>query len=109
MSSRPHRERASLLLFVCLSASGAVGAAEPPAGPYAGQQTRAIKSLSKEERSALLAGQGSGFAKAAELNGYPGPAHALELTRELGLDAKQHAATEALLSEHRRRARALGA
>jgi hypothetical protein len=39
--------------------------------------------------STLLSGQGSGFAKPAELNGYPGPAHVLELAGPLGLDAPQ--------------------
>ena len=38
-----------------------------------------IKALSDHEVSALLDGHGSGFAKAAELNGYPGPTHVLDL------------------------------
>ena len=109
MSPRPYRGRALTLLLVGLFASGGLVTAEPAAGPYAGQQTRAIKSISDEERAAYLSGQGSGFAKAAELNGYPGPAHTLELAAELGLDPTQRAATEALLSEHRRRARDMGA
>ena len=41
--------------------------------PYAGQQTRAIKALSDDDIAALRAGEGMGMAKAAELNGYPGP------------------------------------
>ena len=109
MSPRPYRGCALPLLFVCLLASGSLIAAELDAGTYAGQQTRTIKSLSEEERSALVAGQGSGFAKAAELNGYPGPAHSLELAAELGLDPTQRASTEALMAEHRRRAREMGA
>ena len=92
-----------------LLASGTVLAAEPPVGQYAGQQTRSIKALSDEETAALLSGQGSGFAKAAELNGYPGPAHVLELATRLGLDPDQLAATQALMSEHRRRAQQIGA
>ena len=47
--------------------------------PYAGMQDREIKALSAEERAALLEGQGMGLALAAELNGYPGPVHVLEL------------------------------
>ena len=38
-----------------------------------------IKSLSQDDQSALLAGRGMGLARPAELNGYPGPAHVLEL------------------------------
>jgi hypothetical protein len=49
------------------------------------------------------------MAKAAELNGYPGPAHVLELARELQLDPGQLAATRDLLAAHKERARALGA
>ena len=41
--------------------------------PYAGQESREIKSLSPAEVDGYLAGAGMGFAKAAELNGYPGP------------------------------------
>ena len=110
MDSRTLRRGAATLLgALALGATAAAPAAEILPAPYAGQQTRSIKSLSEEERSALLTGQGSGFAKAAELNGYPGPAHVLELAAQLGLDPTQHAATRALMSEHRQRARALGA
>ena len=47
--------------------------------PYAGQQARPIKSLSDDDIAALREGEGMGMAKAAELNGYPGPAHVLQL------------------------------
>jgi len=49
--------------------------------PYAGQETRRIKSLSTEDIEGLLAGSGTpfgGMAKPAELNGYPGPRHVLD-------------------------------
>lgn len=62
--------------------------------PYAGQESRTIKALSEQETADLLAGRGMGLAKAAELNSYPGPLHALELRQQLGLDAKQVAALE---------------
>ena len=66
------------------------------AAPYAGEQSREIKSLSMQEMQALLAGRGMGFAKAAELNGYPGPAHVLELDVALALDATQRRRTQTL-------------
>lgn len=64
------------------------------AQPYSGQESRAIKALSEQEAADLLAGRGMGLAKAAELNSYPGPMHALELREALGLDGAQVAALE---------------
>jgi Spy/CpxP family protein refolding chaperone len=76
--------------------------------PYAGQEGREIKALSPEEISDYLSGKGMGLAKAAELNGYPGPAHVLELAAQLGLTPEQRAATEALFHKMQQRAIALG-
>jgi Spy/CpxP family protein refolding chaperone len=61
--------------------------ADTGSSPYAGQQTRAIKALSSEEE--LRTGAGMGLAKAAELNGYPGPLHVLALAKELQLTIGQ--------------------
>ena len=47
--------------------------------PYAGQETREIRTLSEEDIRQLQNGEGWGLAKAAELNGLPGPAHLLEM------------------------------
>lgn len=84
-------------------------AAAPRATPYAGQQQREIKALSPEEVQAYAQGQGFGFAKAAELNGYPGPLHTLELAQELDLSEEQRARTQALLTQHKAEARQIGA
>src|SRR5258708_25737309 len=56
---------------------------------YAGQQEREIKALSEAEVSGYLDGRGMGLAKAAELNGYPGPAHVLDLAEKLELTCEQ--------------------
>jgi Spy/CpxP family protein refolding chaperone len=64
-------------------------AADMPATPYAGQRTRQIKALSDEDITALRKGEGMGMAKAAELNGYPGPAHVLSLAKQLSLTEEQ--------------------
>jgi Spy/CpxP family protein refolding chaperone len=77
--------------------------------PYAGQQTRAIKALSASEVRDLLDGNGMGLAKAAELNGYPGPMHVLELQRRLKLTAEQQTATQQLMAKHKDEVRQLGA
>jgi hypothetical protein len=57
--------------------------------PYAGLQTRSIKALSDQQIADLRAGRGMGLALAAELNGYPGPSHLLELADNLGLSDAQ--------------------
>jgi len=56
---------------------------------YAGMQTRSIKALSEQQVADLKAGRGMGLALPAELNGYPGPIHVLELSDQLGLSADQ--------------------
>ena len=65
--------------FSCRRRANGAALGEHPLSPYAGQQTRAIKALSPEDLAGLLNGEGRGMAKAAELNGYPGPVHVLEL------------------------------
>ena len=57
--------------------------------PYAGMQTRPIKALSTQQVDDLRAGRGMGLALAAELNGYPGPSHVLELSEKLALSPAQ--------------------
>ena len=54
-------------------------------GPYAGLETRAVKALSDQQIADLRAGRGMGLAFAAELNGYPGPLHLLEVADSLML------------------------
>jgi Spy/CpxP family protein refolding chaperone len=76
--------------------------------PYAGEQAREIKALSPSEIKALHQGAGMGYAKAAELNGYPGPLHVLELARPLQLTPQQRDATEQLMVQHKATARGLG-
>ena len=57
--------------------------------PYAGMQHRPIKALSENQVADLEAGRGMGLALAAELNGYPGPSHVLELADQLKLSVEQ--------------------
>jgi LTXXQ motif family protein len=77
--------------------------------PYAGQQARAIKALSEEEVAALRKGEGMGMAKAAELNGYPGPAHVLQLAAQLRLTDAQRREVEAIFDRMSAAAKTLGA
>jgi Spy/CpxP family protein refolding chaperone len=76
--------------------------------PYVGQDRRDIKALAPEDAEAYLSGKGMGLAKAAELNGYPGPAHALAMATELGLSPDQKQRTEALFTSMEGKAIDLG-
>jgi hypothetical protein len=76
--------------------------------PYAGLQGRLVKALSDEQIADLKAGRGMGLALAAELNGYPGPAHVLELAQPLGLSEDQRAKVTALFDTMKQEAVALG-
>jgi Spy/CpxP family protein refolding chaperone len=76
-----------LLAILALFALLAPAFAQPQ--PYRGLDTRAIKTLSEKDIEDLNAGRGMGLALAAELNGYPGPIHAIELSGQLGLSAEQ--------------------
>ena len=76
--------------------------------PYAGQQARAIKSLSDDDIAALRKGEGMGMAKAAELNGYPGPAHVLQLAVQLGLTERQQRDVQAIFDRMSAAAKPLG-
>jgi len=76
--------------------------------PYAGQQARSIKSLSDDDIAALRNGEGMGMAKAAELNGYPGPAHVLQLAVQLGLTEIQQRDVQASFDRMSAAAKSLG-
>ena len=81
--------------------------------PYAGQESRGIKALSQQDVEGLLAGTGTpfgGMAKAAELNGYPGPRHVLDAVKagEFELTGGQQEQIEALYEEMRAEAIELG-
>lgn len=101
--------RLSLFLVLTLMlSSGQTIAESGHRSPYAGQETRAIKSLSAQDIDDLQNGRGWGLAKAAELNGAPGPAHLLELRKEIGLTPRQVAQVEALYRAMKAKATALG-
>lgn len=77
--------------------------------PYAGFQDREISSLSATDIEELSKGAGWGLALPAELNGYPGPRHILELADQLDLTQTQKAQIEALFDDMQSRAIAAGA
>lgn len=88
-----------LLSSGCSSEPSPSADVEAALSPYVGEEQREIKALSAEDVSGLLAGEGMGFAKAAELNHYPGPRHVLDDTRELGLAPEQQREAERIFRE----------
>jgi len=82
--------------------------AQEQRSPYVGQQARNIRSLSDAEVQGYLQGRGMGLAKPAELNGYPGPMHVLELSQQLQLTDDQRAATQRSFERMRAEAVRLG-
>jgi len=84
---------ALLSLLLALSSAPALAQHQhaPAASPYAGFEKRAVKALSDQQIADLRAGCGMGYALAAELNGYPGPSHVLELKEQLVLTDVQRA------------------
>ena len=75
---------------------------------YTGEERREIKSLSEADIEELKNGKGWGLAKAAELNGMPGPAHLLEMKDDIVLSTKQVRAIEDLYNKMKREAIPLG-
>jgi hypothetical protein len=76
----------------------ALVALAPVHGPYAGLERRSLKALSEQQVADLRAGRGMGLALAAELNGYPGPLHVIELAPDLGLTDAQIESVKQLYS-----------
>ena len=72
--------------------------------PYMGQENRTLKALSEKEIQGYLEGKGLGFAKAAELNNYPGPRHVLDLSSKLSLTKDQALKTQSLFNSMQKQA-----
>lgn len=96
----------ALLLLAIFPAAPTAGDGDqeghhPHRSPYAGEPDSGIAGLTADEIAQLEEGAGMGMARPAELNGYPGPKHVLELAEELELTAEQHSA---VAESHRRMA-----
>lgn len=95
-------------LAVVLCAGGALAQEHPKHTPYTGLQQRAVKALSDQQVMDLRQGRGMGLALAAELNGYPGPLHVLELADQLDLSTDQRQAVKGLFEAMKAEAIAIG-
>lgn len=96
-----------LPIVIVIAAAVALPAAAQPSS-YASLQSREVKALSPEETADLLKGRGMGASMAAELNGYPGPLHVIELADSLQLSVPQRAAAEEMVGRMRTESQALG-
>lgn len=73
----------------------------PTPGPYAGQQHSSIPGLTEKEIASYREARGMGLARPADINGYPGPLHALEQADALALTDEQRRAIQSLYDEMR--------
>jgi Spy/CpxP family protein refolding chaperone len=96
-------KKAVLILGLGIVAIGTIAAS-----PYKAFTDRPVKAMSAERIDALRTGKGAGYALAAELNGYPGPRHVIDLADGLGLTAEQTAAAQKLFDEMQTEAVPLG-
>lgn len=78
---------------------------------YADQEKSPIASLTLQDYDFLKSGSGmalGGMAKAAELNGFPGPKHILEMKEQLELTSLQTKKIEDIFNRMNERSRKLG-
>lgn len=92
--------------IMILTAAQTCAAGEPHShkSPYAGQESNAIKSLSREDIAELKRGGGWGLARAAELNGVPGPIHLLEMKKAISLTEAQITAIKNIYTQMKAKA-----
>ena len=90
-----------VLALLAVSGPASGQAAHGQHSPYAGEESRGVKSLSLEDIAELRRGGGWGLAKAAELNGLPGPLHLLELKDQIPLTLEQVEAVTAIYERMR--------
>jgi Spy/CpxP family protein refolding chaperone len=105
---QPMARKASSAVTLLVLITFAAPALAQSQQPYAGLEARPIKALSEQQIADLRAGRGMGLALAAELNGYPGPMHALELADALDLSGQQRARMQELFTAMKAEAIPLG-
>ncbi len=92
-----------------LAAAAAATLALPGAAATQQQAAPIVASLTAADSAAYLRGEGRGMALAAELNGFPGPRHVLQVADSLALTPEQRAAIAALETRMSDEVRPLGA
>jgi Spy/CpxP family protein refolding chaperone len=104
--------RLSALLATALLLAGCsqplAAPATTTANPYVPLAESPVRGLTPEEIEAIRTGAGMRLALPAELNGYPGPKHILELAEPLGLDEATRARVQDLYDRTNAAAREAG-
>jgi Spy/CpxP family protein refolding chaperone len=100
--------RPLVVLVLSLGVAGATFAQHQHQSGYTGMESRDIKALSSEQIADLREGRGMGASLPAELNGFPGPMHVLQLKDQLSVTAEQQAALERITVEMKASAQRLG-
>jgi hypothetical protein len=99
----------SVAIFLAYAVSFGISTPTLPfQSKYTGQEKREIKSFSEDDLDQLRNGKGWGLAKAAELNGLPGPIHLLEMKQEIDLTQAQVSRIEELYLNMKNKAIPLG-
>lgn len=100
------------VILAIVAGTWATSAAAQPAlhSPYREELSSEIRGLSAQEIEDLREGRGMGLARAAELNGFPGPRHVLDAAEaaQLSLTPAQLAAVKARFARMSAEARRLG-
>lgn len=99
------RKLSCLAIAALVLTAGAVQATD---APRAGMDGRAVASLSDADIAALRAGEGWGLALPAEVNGWPGPRHVLDMGDVLALSDVQRGQMERLFGLMRAEAQRVG-
>ena len=104
------RAALAVALALLVLSSTSVTAQHGHGSPYREQHQTGARGLSTQEVDDLVAGRGMGLARAAELNGYPGPRHVLDAARDgtLILAPEQRQDVQRVFDVMERDARRLG-
>jgi hypothetical protein len=100
-----------VIALVALAIASPAVAQPDPVSPYRHDRAEGARGLSTPEIDDLRAGRGMGLARAAELNGYPGPRHVLDAAAagQLSVTAQQVAEVRRVFEAMERNAQRLGA
>ncbi|MGH7417382.1 MAG: hypothetical protein ACREKB_06360, partial [Candidatus Rokuibacteriota bacterium] len=103
--------RTCVALVVVVSVTAPLAAQPMLSSPYREELGSEIRGLTTKEIEDLREGRGMGLARAAELNGYPGPRHVLDAVQagQFHLSPQQLAGVGQLFEGMSREARRLGA
>src|SRR5215472_6053504 len=102
--------RTVVVLAIALGLGAPALAEDMLTSPYRQQAAAALRGLSESEIAELRTGAGMGLARAAELNGYPGPRHVLDAVAagKLTVSAEQLRRIQQVFDQMQRDAQRLG-